>query len=227
MTIYALALIAALRRRIDVHYLTTTLLSTSCMAGNMDFIGRPLAPYLAQKLSLPGQLRRRHPLAGAGAALRSGDDPHRLDLRPAIYPESGRSRCAYRPPGRAGDGRRALRRPSRSIFRTSWCAGTAPTGSLTICAARPGATTNPIPIPATRRSAITWPARHEGGDFFGRVIESGSHETSLQMILDGAIDGSAIDSTVLELETRAPPYPGGRDPRPGHHRPQPHPALAG
>lgn len=41
--------------------------------------------------------------------------------------------------------------------------------------------------------------RGEGGGFFGRVVESGSHENSLRMILTGAIEGSAIDSTVLEL----------------------------
>ena len=35
---------------------------------------------------------------------------------------------------------------------------------------------------------------------FSRVVESGSHQASLQMILDGEIDASAIESTVLELE---------------------------
>jgi phosphonate transport system substrate-binding protein len=37
-------------------------------------------------------------------------------------------------------------------------------------------------------------------NLFGRVIESGAHQTSLAMILKKEIDGSAIDSTVLELE---------------------------
>lgn len=37
-------------------------------------------------------------------------------------------------------------------------------------------------------------------DFFGQVIESGSHQTSLALILKKEVDGSAIDSTVLELE---------------------------
>jgi phosphonate transport system substrate-binding protein len=40
----------------------------------------------------------------------------------------------------------------------------------------------------------------ETSGFFGRVVESGAHQTSLQMILNGEVDGSAIDSTVLELE---------------------------
>jgi phosphonate transport system substrate-binding protein len=39
----------------------------------------------------------------------------------------------------------------------------------------------------------------EGWDFFNRVIASGSHTNSLEMILDGEIDASAIDSTVLDL----------------------------
>lgn len=36
--------------------------------------------------------------------------------------------------------------------------------------------------------------------FFGRVLESGSHQNSLRMILAGSIDASAIDSTVLEMD---------------------------
>ncbi|MFN2182572.1 MAG: phosphate/phosphite/phosphonate ABC transporter substrate-binding protein [Anaerolineae bacterium] len=42
----------------------------------------------------------------------------------------------------------------------------------------------------------------EPSGYFGRVIESGAHQVSLQMILDGSIDASAIDSTVLEEEFR-------------------------
>lgn len=37
-------------------------------------------------------------------------------------------------------------------------------------------------------------------DYFGRVEESGGHHISLNQILDGAIDASAIDSTMLETE---------------------------
>ncbi|MGH7874160.1 MAG: PhnD/SsuA/transferrin family substrate-binding protein [Candidatus Binatia bacterium] len=34
--------------------------------------------------------------------------------------------------------------------------------------------------------------------FFGRVVESGAHSVSVEMILRGRVDGAAIDSTVLE-----------------------------
>jgi len=37
------------------------------------------------------------------------------------------------------------------------------------------------------------------GSYFSRVVESGSHQDSVQMILEGYIDASAIDSAVLEL----------------------------
>ena len=40
------------------------------------------------------------------------------------------------------------------------------------------------------------------GDFFSKVIESGTHLRSLEMILNGEIDASAIDSIVLGVETR-------------------------
>jgi phosphonate transport system substrate-binding protein len=38
----------------------------------------------------------------------------------------------------------------------------------------------------------------ESANFFGNVVEAGAHSNSLQMILTGAVDGAAIDSTVLE-----------------------------
>lgn len=40
----------------------------------------------------------------------------------------------------------------------------------------------------------------ENFDFFTRVVESGSHQTSLSMIMHKEVDASAIDSTVLEME---------------------------
>jgi phosphonate transport system substrate-binding protein len=40
----------------------------------------------------------------------------------------------------------------------------------------------------------------ERDGFFGRVVQAGSHQASLQMVLEGDIDASAIDSTVLETE---------------------------
>lgn len=47
--------------------------------------------------------------------------------------------------------------------------------------------------------------RGETGAYFGEVIEAGSHERALQLVLDGEIDAAAIDSTVLELEIKKRP----------------------
>jgi phosphonate transport system substrate-binding protein len=43
------------------------------------------------------------------------------------------------------------------------------------------------------------------GGFFGSVVESGSHQASVDLILSGVVDGSAIDSTVLEAILRLRP----------------------
>lgn len=48
----------------------------------------------------------------------------------------------------------------------------------------------------------------ESGNFFQEIVESGSHQYSLAMLLDGKIDATAIDSTVLELELRLRPELG-------------------
>src|SRR5262245_702463 len=40
----------------------------------------------------------------------------------------------------------------------------------------------------------------ETSGYFGRVVATGSHQSSIRMLLDGAIDASGIDSTVLETE---------------------------
>lgn len=46
--------------------------------------------------------------------------------------------------------------------------------------------------------------------FFGRVVQAGAHQTALEMVLDGRIDASAIDSTVLEAELQSHPEIAGR-----------------
>ena len=41
--------------------------------------------------------------------------------------------------------------------------------------------------------------------FFGKVVMAGSHESSLRLLLDGAVDATAVDSTVLDLVRHADP----------------------
>ncbi len=47
--------------------------------------------------------------------------------------------------------------------------------------------------------------RGERAGFFGRATETGAHEVSLRMILDGDLDGAAIDTTVLDLAVAQDP----------------------
>jgi phosphonate transport system substrate-binding protein len=54
----------------------------------------------------------------------------------------------------------------------------------------------------------TLAARGLGSDFFSHVVFSGSHEASLQLLLAGTVDASAIDSTVLEQELHVRPALG-------------------
>jgi len=56
---------------------------------------------------------------------------------------------------------------------------------------------------AITRSTLA--SRGYGQGFFGRVSSSGAHLRSLDWLLDGRIDATAIDSTVLEHELRTRP----------------------
>ena len=44
--------------------------------------------------------------------------------------------------------------------------------------------------------------------YFGRVVDAGTHQGSIEMVLDGTIDASGIDSTVLEREMARRPELG-------------------
>jgi phosphonate transport system substrate-binding protein len=41
--------------------------------------------------------------------------------------------------------------------------------------------------------------------FFGRAVQAGSHQRSIQMVLQGEVEAAAIDSTVLEIEQERDP----------------------
>jgi phosphonate transport system substrate-binding protein len=45
----------------------------------------------------------------------------------------------------------------------------------------------------------------ETSGFFGEVVEAGFHESSIRMVADGEVDGSAIDSQVLAVALRDDP----------------------
>ena len=37
-----------------------------------------------------------------------------------------------------------------------------------------------------------------GGDFFGQTVEAGYHQVAIELVLEGEVDATAVDSTVLE-----------------------------
>jgi phosphonate transport system substrate-binding protein len=49
----------------------------------------------------------------------------------------------------------------------------------------------------------------ERSGYFGRVVESGAHQSSIDMVIDGVVNASAIDSSVLELEFELRPMLAG------------------
>ncbi len=58
---------------------------------------------------------------------------------------------------------------------------------------------------AGSNSGYVMPRHHlltlgETAGFFGAAVASGSHQRSIRLVLDGEVDASGIDSTVLELE---------------------------
>jgi hypothetical protein len=66
-------------------------------------------------------------------------------------------------------------------------------------------TTSPGPTPGTTSFGIHLAISGFRAGYFGRVVESGSHQSSLRLVLEHAIDAAAIDSTVLEMEFKKDP----------------------
>jgi phosphonate transport system substrate-binding protein len=48
-------------------------------------------------------------------------------------------------------------------------------------------------------------SRGETRGFFSKVIEAGSHQRAMRLVAEGAVDGTAIDSQVLAIESRDHP----------------------
>ena len=115
--------------------------------------------------------------------------------------------------------------PNPCTSRTSSSAQTAERGRWPICAARRGRTTSRHRTPATRSRATPWRREGYGRGFFGHVSGSGAHLRSLDWLLGGRIDASAIDSTVLEQELRTRALTGVPDSSHRDVRAESHPAA--
>ncbi len=181
-----------------------TLRLSSCMAPNMDFIGRTLAAYLADRLDrpvvfvgdIPWQQREEQLDAGQihGCWIcglpyvwkADADQPH-IELLTAPVMQGARyeDRPVY-----FSDVVVRVDSPFRTfadLRGASWAYN------------EPGSHSG---YNITRYHLSTL---GETSGYFGEVVGSGAHEISLQMILDRQIDASAIDSTVLEMALRDRP----------------------
>ncbi len=176
----------------------------SCMAENMEFVGRAIATYIQQTLQLPTQFVDDITWPERERQFDQGDIqvcwicglPY---VRKADQPTSSIEILAV-PIMRGGRyGNRpvyfsdvVVRRDSRfqrfeDLRGASWAYNEPRSHS--------GCT-------ITRYHLATL---GETGVFFGTVVESGAHQASLRMVLDGTVDASAIDSTVLEVELQRDP----------------------
>jgi len=177
---------------------------TSLMAENADFIGRAIAGYIAERLEFPTEFvddipwQERERLLDAGQIhvgwicglpyVRKADqpDPHiELLAAPVMQGARYQNRPVY-----FSDV--VVHRDSRfqtfaDLRGASWAYN------------EPGSHSG---YNVVRYHLATL---GETSGYFGQVIQSGAHQTSLQMILDRQIDASAIDSTVLELECQRYP----------------------
>jgi phosphonate transport system substrate-binding protein len=175
----------------------------------MDFIGRSLAPYLAQKLGLPAryedsipwQERERRFDRGAIPIVWICGLPY---IQKTADPAVGIALIAA--PVMAG-----TRYEDRPVYYSDLVVrGDSPFHRFEELRGATWSYNEPNSHSGYTTIRYYLAQRGEGGDYFGRVIASGSHENSLKLILDGRIDGSAIDSTVLELEIARRPELAGQ-----------------
>lgn len=177
---------------------------TTCMAPNMDFICRDLAGYLAGRLSvpvraeidIPWQERERRFDAGEIDLCWICGLPYvrMADLRPGEF-------LPLVAPVMAGE-----RYQGRPIYYSDVVVRRdSPFTSLDDLRGAAWSYNEPGSQSGYGVVRYALAKRGESLEFFGRLVEAGSHQASLQMILRGEVDGSAIDSTVLERELQNDP----------------------
>lgn len=172
---------------------------TSCMAGNSDFICANIARYISERLEMsiefvndiPWQERERLLDAGeieiswiCGLPYVWKADQSTPAIELLVAPVMKRARYQNRP----------IYFSDVVVHRDSPFQTFADLRGASWAYNEPGSQSG---YNITRYHLATLGER---GPYFGKVIEAGAHQTSLQMILDRQIDAAAIDSTVLELE---------------------------
>jgi phosphonate transport system substrate-binding protein len=172
---------------------------SSCQAPNMDFFTRDLADYLSERLPVPVKAELDLPWQERDRRLDEG----RLDLcwicgLPYVLKAAQPSPRIALFAAPVWQGSRYQDRPiyfSDVVVRRG-----SPFHSLADLHGASWAYNEPGSHSGYNVVRYALALRGETLAFFGRVVESGAHQASLQMILGGEVDASAIDSTVLEQE---------------------------
>ncbi len=181
---------------------------STCQAPNMDYVSRDLAEYLARLLPVPVKLLIDLPWTERDRLLDEGAIDlcwicglpyvHKVERSPGIVtplvaPVMSGSRYQGRP----------IYYSDVVVHRDSPFQAFADLRGASWAYNEPGSQSGYGVV------RYTLAVRGETLGFFGRVVESGAHQASLQMILRREVDASAVDSTVLEQALRD--HPGMAD----------------
>ncbi len=176
------------------------LLFTSCLAANADFIGEALASYVAQEFQIPTQFigdistKERENLFEAGEIqvcwmcglqyVRKIEQKLPLELLAA--PVMQESRYQNRP----------IYFSDIVVHAQSSIQNFEELEGVSWAYNEPGSHSGCYLV----RSHLA--SLGKNAEFFGKIVQSGGHQLSLQMILNQQITASALDSTVLDLELK-------------------------
>jgi phosphonate transport system substrate-binding protein len=172
---------------------------STIQASNMDFFTRDLAGYISERLSIPVNIALDIPWQERERRLDAGEiDVCWICGLPYIRKVAKPSPMIELLAAPVMQGERYQGRPiyfSDVVVRSD-----SPFLALEDLRGATWAYNEPGSHSGYNIVRYTLALRNETSGFFGRVIESGAHQVSLQMILNSEVDGSAIDSTVLEQE---------------------------
>jgi len=182
---------------------------TSCMAAHTDFVCREIAAYVSRRLSIAASFVGDMPWPERERQLDAGDiqagwicglpyvrkaDQIDSSIELLVAPVMGGARYQNRP----------IYFSDVVVHRDSPFQTFADLQGATWAYNEPGSQSG---YNVTRYYLAR--LGHTAG-YFGRVVRAGSHQAALQMVLNGHVNASAIDSTVLDFELQRQPEFAGQ-----------------
>lgn len=176
---------------------------TSCMAANSDSMCRQLTDYMSTRLNLPTEFVDDIPWQAREAQL----DQSQIQVGWICgLPYVWKADCSMPLELLAAPVMQGQRYQGQPVYFSDVVVRhDSPVQSLDDLQGSTWAYNEPGSHSGYYVTRYTLATRGKGSGFFGKVLQSGAHQNSLQLILTGEIDASAIDSTVLELELHRRP----------------------